>query len=52
LHDFAIKPVPDSTTKLRMTILAKTYRYNDKGLDKAPAGKGKAPAKAKPGAKK
>ncbi|GLK91506.1 type 4a pilus biogenesis protein PilO [Pseudomonas turukhanskensis] len=52
LHDFAIKPVEDSNTKLRMTILAKTYRYNDKGLEQAPAGKGKAPAKAKPGAKK
>lgn len=41
LHDFAIKPVSaDSTTKLRMTILAKTYRYNDKGLgDKTPANK-------------
>jgi type IV pilus assembly protein PilO len=33
LHDFEIKPVdPGSTQKLRMTILAKTYRYNDKGL--------------------
>lgn len=32
LHDFDIKPVsPDSTTRLHMTILAKTYRYNDKG---------------------
>lgn len=32
LHDFDIKPVSaDSTSKLRMTILAKTYRYNDKG---------------------
>ncbi|UVE18261.1 type 4a pilus biogenesis protein PilO [Pseudomonas sp. LS44] len=35
LHDFEIKPVSaDSSTKLRMTILAKTYRYNDKGLQK------------------
>ena len=32
LHDFDIKPASaDSTTKLHMTILAKTYRYNDKG---------------------
>ena len=32
LHDFDIKPASaDSTSKLRMTILAKTYRYNDKG---------------------
>ncbi|AYC34608.1 type 4a pilus biogenesis protein PilO [Pseudomonas cavernae] len=35
LHDFEIKPVSaDSSTKLRMNILAKTYRYNDKGLQK------------------
>ena len=35
LHDFDIKPVsPQSATKLRMTIQAKTYRYNDKGLHK------------------
>ncbi|MFJ5298099.1 type 4a pilus biogenesis protein PilO [Pseudomonas sp. NPDC088368] len=33
LHDFEIKPVdPKSPGKLRMSILAKTYRYNDKGL--------------------
>jgi len=33
LHDFDIKPEsPDSTSKLRMSILAKTYRYNDKGV--------------------
>lgn len=33
LHDFEIKPVePGGTQKLRMSILAKTYRYNDKGL--------------------
>ncbi|HEP8863429.1 TPA: pilus assembly protein PilP, partial [Pseudomonas aeruginosa] len=25
---------PGSTSKLRMSILAKTYRYNDKGLKK------------------
>jgi type IV pilus assembly protein PilO len=33
LHDFEIKPLdPKSPGKLRMSILAKTYRYNDKGL--------------------
>lgn len=33
LHDFEIKPVtPDIGSKLRMSIQAKTYRYNDKGL--------------------
>lgn len=33
LHDFEIKPVDaKSPGKLRMSILAKTYRYNDKGL--------------------
>ncbi|AJE20161.1 type 4a pilus biogenesis protein PilO [Azotobacter chroococcum] len=33
LHDFEIKPVASGdNTKLRMKILAKTYRYNDKGL--------------------
>lgn len=35
LHDFTIAPAgADSTSKLRMSILAKTYRYNDKGLQK------------------
>ena len=35
LHDFEIKPVdPKVPTKLRMSILAKTYRYNDEGLKK------------------
>ncbi|WP_349570721.1 type 4a pilus biogenesis protein PilO [Azotobacter salinestris] len=35
LHDFDIKPVASGdNTKLRMKILAKTYRYNDKGLRK------------------
>ncbi|MEX3775096.1 type 4a pilus biogenesis protein PilO [Pseudomonas sp. MYb118] len=35
LHDFDIAPVnPESGPKLRMSILAKTYRYNDKGLQK------------------
>ena len=33
LHDFDISRVsPDSGAQLRMNILAKTYRYNDKGL--------------------
>ena len=33
LHDFDLAPVnPDDGPKLRMSILAKTYRYNDKGL--------------------
>jgi type IV pilus assembly protein PilO len=35
LHDFNIKPLePTSPGKLRMSILAKTYRYNDEGLNK------------------
>lgn len=35
LHDFEIKPESkDSSSKLKMSILAKTYRYNDKGLQK------------------
>ena len=35
LHDFEIKPdSKDSSSRLRMNILAKTYRYNDKGLQK------------------
>ncbi|NQD94791.1 type 4a pilus biogenesis protein PilO [Pseudomonas sp. CrR25] len=33
LHDFELLPAgAGSTSKLRMSILAKTYRYNDKGL--------------------
>lgn len=33
LHDFDLVPVnPDGGPKLRMSILARTYRYNDKGL--------------------
>jgi type IV pilus assembly protein PilO len=33
LHDFDLALVnPDDGPKLRMSILAKTYRYNDKGL--------------------
>lgn len=32
LHDFDLVPAKtDGSTKLRMSILAKTYRYNDKG---------------------
>lgn len=32
LHDFTLAPASaDVTSKLRMNILAKTYRYNDKG---------------------
>ncbi|KIQ05203.1 MULTISPECIES: type 4a pilus biogenesis protein PilO [Pseudomonas] len=32
LHDFELVPAAEgSTSKLRMSILAKTYRYNDKG---------------------
>jgi type IV pilus assembly protein PilO len=39
LHDFDIKLVEaegesGNTSKLRMSILAKTYRYNDEGLKK------------------
>lgn len=35
LHDFDLVPAnPDGGPKLRMSILAKTYRYNDKGLQK------------------
>ena len=35
LHDFDIKPIDGgSPGKLRMSILAKTYRYNDEGLKK------------------
>jgi type IV pilus assembly protein PilO len=35
LHDFDVKAATEGdTSKLRMSILAKTYRYNDKGLDK------------------
>lgn len=34
LHDFEIKPVDDGDSKLSMSIVAKTYRYNDKGLQK------------------
>lgn len=36
LHDFEIVPEKGetATSKLRMSIVAKTYRYNDKGLQK------------------
>ncbi|MGE8188125.1 type 4a pilus biogenesis protein PilO [Pseudomonas sp. NPDC086278] len=35
LHDFDLAPAnPEGGQKLRMSILAKTYRYNDKGLQK------------------
>ncbi|MGI4836185.1 MAG: type 4a pilus biogenesis protein PilO [Janthinobacterium lividum] len=35
LHDFDVKPATEGdTSQLRMSILAKTYRYNDRGLDK------------------
>jgi type IV pilus assembly protein PilO len=35
LHDFDLASAnPDGGPKLRMSILAKTYRYNDKGLQK------------------
>ncbi|MDF9776376.1 type 4a pilus biogenesis protein PilO [Pseudomonas baetica] len=34
LHDFDLAPVsPEGGPKLRLSILAKTYRYNDKGQD-------------------
>lgn len=34
LHDFEVEPVnKDEPSKLRMSVLAKTYRYNDKGLN-------------------
>jgi len=35
LHDFEMIPVEDDgASRLRMSVLAKTYRYNDKGLQK------------------
>ena len=35
LHDFDLAPVnPSEPSKLRMSVLAKTYRYNDQGLKK------------------
>ena len=35
LHDFELAPASkEGGSKLRMSILAKTYRYNDKGLQK------------------
>ncbi len=39
LHDFELKPDGgDSASRLRMNILAKTYRYNDKSLPGADKG--------------
>jgi type IV pilus assembly protein PilO len=41
LHDFEVKSVDEHNTgKLRMSILAKTYRYNDQGLAKPAAAQG------------
>lgn len=41
LHDFEVKPVDEHNGgKLRMSILAKTYRYNDQGLAKPAAAQG------------
>ncbi|MBF7729885.1 type 4a pilus biogenesis protein PilO [Pseudomonas sp. N040] len=35
LHDFEVAPAsPGEPSRLRMSVLAKTYRYNDKGLQK------------------
>lgn len=35
LHDFEVAPANmDEPSRLRMSVLAKTYRYNDKGLTK------------------
>ncbi|SFP57991.1 type 4a pilus biogenesis protein PilO [Pseudomonas borbori] len=35
LHDFDTKPVgTESASVIRMSVMAKTYRYNDKGMDK------------------
>lgn len=35
LHDFELKPVDsENSSVIRMSVMAKTYRYNDKGLDK------------------
>lgn len=35
LHDFEVKPAEvDSVSRLRMSVLAKTYRYNDQELKK------------------
>ena len=34
LHDFDLAPInKDEPSRLRMSVLAKTYRYNDKGLN-------------------
>lgn len=34
LHDFEIKLMSDGVSRLSMSVLAKTYRYNDEGLKK------------------
>ncbi|MEX6501382.1 type 4a pilus biogenesis protein PilO [Pseudomonas zhanjiangensis] len=35
LHDFELKPVDaENSSVIRMSVMAKTYRYNDKGLEK------------------
>jgi type IV pilus assembly protein PilO len=35
LHDFETKPSStESASVIRMSVMAKTYRYNDKGMDK------------------
>ena len=33
LHDFAIAPAAEGSSRLKMGILAKTYRYNDKEVN-------------------
>ena len=33
LHDFRVEPVPGDNRLLRVNILAKTYRYNQKGQE-------------------
>lgn len=39
LHDFELKPIEEnSPTQLRMSILAKTYRYNDQEMRKTDRG--------------
>ena len=41
LHDFQLRPLSaDEPSKLKMSVLAKTYRYNDKADDVAPANPG------------
>ncbi|MBC9249074.1 pilus assembly protein PilP [Pseudomonas alcaligenes] len=53
LHNFEIKPAEEgSVSKLRMSVLAKTYRYNDAGLKADVAPQKKGPQKPNKGAKK